>query len=82
MQRKVSIILYVYIYVFRNFKKLTLLVMFQGDSGGALVIWRNNAWTQIGISAFVSTAGCAVGYPAGYTRVSSFLSWIRENTGI
>jgi secreted trypsin-like serine protease len=56
--------------------------MFQGDEGGALVIWRNNAWTQIGIFSFWTPLGCATGAPTGYTRVSSFLNWIRENTGV
>jgi secreted trypsin-like serine protease len=56
--------------------------MFQGDSGGALVIRRNNAWTQIGVVSFGSPAGCASGSPAAYTRVTAFLTWIRDHTGI
>jgi secreted trypsin-like serine protease len=59
--------------------------MFQGDYGGALVIERNNAWTQIGIESFVVAAAgvdCAIGNPAGYTRVTSFLTWIRDNSGV
>jgi len=54
--------------------------MFQGDSGGALVIQNGNSYTQIGVVSFVSSLGCASGYPSGYTRVTSFLSWIASNT--
>jgi secreted trypsin-like serine protease len=56
--------------------------MFQGDSGGALVIPRNGAWTQIGVVSFGATGGCDAGQPAGYARVTSFLSWIRQHTGV
>jgi secreted trypsin-like serine protease len=56
--------------------------MFQGDSGTALVIRRNNAWTQIGIGSFALVPECAAGFPSGYARVTSFLTWIRDNTGI
>jgi secreted trypsin-like serine protease len=56
--------------------------MFQGDSGGALVIRRDNAWTVIGVQSFVSAAGCAVGHPSGYARVTAFLTWIRDNSGV
>ena len=54
--------------------------MFQGDSGGALVIQNGNSYTQIGVVSFVSSLGCASDYPSGYTRVTSFLSWIASNT--
>ena len=56
--------------------------MFQGDSGGALVVENGNGFTQIGVVSFVSSAGCASGYPSGYARVTSFLDWIRANTGL
>ena len=55
--------------------------MFQGDSGGALVI-NNGGYTQIGVVSFVSSAGCASGYPSGYARVSFIRSWIQSNTGV
>jgi secreted trypsin-like serine protease len=55
--------------------------MFQGDEGGALVVWRNNVWIQIGIFG-EGPVNCAVGNPALYTRVTSFLTWIRDNTGV
>ncbi|XP_065331644.1 brachyurin-like isoform X2 [Cloeon dipterum] len=52
-----------------------------GDSGGALVYKEaDGQWTQIGIVSF-SAFSCH-GYPQGFTRVSSFMGWISNNTGI
>ncbi|XP_044249038.1 collagenase-like [Drosophila takahashii] len=51
-----------------------------GDSGGPLALESSN--TLIGVTSFVSTNGCKSGYPAGFTRVTSFLKWITETTGI
>jgi len=56
--------------------------MFQGDSGGALVVESTSGYTQIGVVSFVSSAGCASGYPSGYTRVTSFRDWIQTYAGI
>ena len=56
--------------------------MFQGDSGGALVLNNGNGYTQIGVVSFVSSAGCASGYPSGYVRVTSYLDWLRTNAGV
>ncbi|XP_037809742.1 collagenase-like [Lucilia sericata] len=55
-----------------------------GDSGGPL-IWKNksNKFVQIGIDSFVAQSiGCASKFPAGFTRVSSFLGYIRNITGL
>ena len=52
----------------------------QGDSGGPLVLESSNV--QIGVTSFASVAGCTVGDPAGFTRITSFLPWIRAYTGI
>jgi secreted trypsin-like serine protease len=60
----------------------TLVITFQGDSGGALVIQSGGAYTQIGVVSFVSSAGCASGRPSGYARVTSFLDWIQTNSGV
>jgi hypothetical protein len=70
------------IYDFWNLLKITLLVMFQRDQGGALVIRRNNAWTQIGVGCLNPPAGCGSGQPDGFTRVTAFLTWIRDTTGV
>jgi len=56
--------------------------MFQGDSGGALVVKESVYFTQIGVVSFVSSTGCASGNPSGYARVSYFVDWIKLNTGI
>ncbi|XP_022218651.2 serine protease 1-like [Drosophila obscura] len=49
-----------------------------GDSGGPLALKD----IQIGVVSFGSSAGCEVGSPAGFTRVTYYLEWIKENTGI
>jgi len=51
-----------------------------GDSGGSL--FHGNANTHsadriaVGIVSYGALAGCEVGYPVVYTRVTSFLDWI------
>jgi secreted trypsin-like serine protease len=70
-------------YVLGESQKLTLLVTFQGDDGGALVfVTAFGGWLQIGVFSFVSNAGCTSGNPAVYVRVTSILPWIRDQTGI
>jgi secreted trypsin-like serine protease len=55
----------------------------QGDSGGPLVFREDDGnYTQVGIVSFGAAAGCEKGLPTGFTRVSSFLSWISSVTGI
>jgi secreted trypsin-like serine protease len=55
----------------------------QGDSGGPLVYQESDGiYTEVGIVSFGSSAGCQRGYPVGFTRVTSFLSWISSNTGV
>ncbi|XP_030386421.1 serine protease 1-like [Scaptodrosophila lebanonensis] len=51
-----------------------------GDSGGPLVLKSNKE--QVGLTSFGSSAGCEKGYPAAFTRVTSYLTWIKEKTGI
>ncbi|XP_017048717.1 serine protease 1 [Drosophila ficusphila] len=51
-----------------------------GDSGGPLVLKSNSV--QIGLTSFGASAGCEKGYPAAFTRVTSYLDWIKSNTGI
>lgn len=52
-----------------------------GDSGGPLVL-TDGSRTQVGVVSFGSSRGCDAGDPAGFTRVTWYLDWISENTGI
>ncbi|EDV35632.1 uncharacterized protein Dana_GF12374 [Drosophila ananassae] len=51
-----------------------------GDSGGPLVSHDGNR--IIGITSFVGWEGCTASKPAGFTRVTGYLDWIRDHTGI
>jgi secreted trypsin-like serine protease len=58
-------------------------LVLQGDSGGPLIFLESDGvYTQVGIVSFGSTAGCTVGYPAAFTRVTGYLSWISSNIGV
>jgi secreted trypsin-like serine protease len=60
-----------------------ICVLLQGDSGGPLVYQESDGvYTEVGIVSFGAAAGCQLEYPAGFTRVTSYLSWIESNTGI
>ena len=50
-----------------------------GDSGGPLTV-QDGGSLQIGIVSFGSAAGCSIGMPSVYARVSFFLSWIEANS--
>ncbi|CAK1582645.1 unnamed protein product [Parnassius mnemosyne] len=50
-----------------------------GDSGGPLVINRNGQNILVGISSFVANAGCELGYPSAFTRVTSFYNFITQH---
>lgn len=52
----------------------------KGDSGGPLVT--ADKGKLIGITSFVRSEGCDEGIPQGFTRVSSYLKWIKAETGI
>ncbi|XP_028170406.1 collagenase-like [Ostrinia furnacalis] len=47
-----------------------------GDSGGPLVIGAGADRTLIGIASFGTDAACGLGFPAGFTRVTSYSAWI------
>ncbi|XP_055910849.1 uncharacterized protein LOC129945214 [Eupeodes corollae] len=51
-----------------------------GDSGGPIVLEKNFQRNPIivGITSFGSARGCERGWPAVYTRVSKYLSWINK----
>lgn len=51
----------------------------QGDSGGPLTVVVGGTITQIGIVSFGAAAGCHLGHPAAFARVTSFLDWINAN---
>lgn len=51
-----------------------------GDSGGPLVLKHNKE--QVGLTSFGSSAGCEKELPAAFTRVTSYLDWIKDKTGI
>jgi secreted trypsin-like serine protease len=51
-----------------------------GDSGGPLVIFEDGTPTQVGVNVFTAKAGNSIWQ--GSTRVSDFLSFIHDNTGI
>lgn len=52
-----------------------------GDDGGVLSVPRAGDVRpiQIGVTSYYAAAGCVVGYPIGYTRVTSFLTWLQAN---
>jgi len=53
----------------------------QGDSGGPLVTSSSSGKVQIGIVSW--GLGCALpGKPGVYTRISRYLDWIRQTTGL
>jgi secreted trypsin-like serine protease len=71
------------LYIFYLIFHITFTCNLQGDSGGALIYEApKNTWTQIGIVSFGAGAGCTTGYPDAFTRVSSYLGWISDNTNI
>ncbi|XP_002061774.3 serine protease 3 [Drosophila willistoni] len=50
-----------------------------GDSGGPLVYRDGNSSYLIGTTSFGTSMGCEVGFPAVFTRITSYLEWIREH---
>ncbi|KAJ6641016.1 Serine protease 2 [Pseudolycoriella hygida] len=50
-----------------------------GDSGGGLFVGNVHSHVNreiIGIVSFGAYAGCTLGYPVGFTRVTGFIDWI------
>ncbi|TDG41666.1 hypothetical protein AWZ03_011920 [Drosophila navojoa] len=52
-----------------------------GDSGGPLVL-NDGSNTLIGATSFGIALGCEVGWPGVFTRVTSYLDWIEQNSGV
>ncbi|XP_061395937.1 brachyurin-like [Musca vetustissima] len=53
-----------------------------GDSGGPLVYKQNGENIVIGATSFGIALGCEKGWPGVFTRVTSYLDWIEEKSGI
>merc|ERR1719266_789076 len=56
-----------------------------GDSGGPLNMKSSmksagEKWKQVGVVSFGASAGCEVGYPAGFTRTEYYLDWVCSET--
>ena len=50
-----------------------------GDSGGPIYVKDNGKMVQVGISSFVSSAGCLHSkYPVVFARVSQYIDWIND----
>lgn len=50
-----------------------------GDSGGPLTVDRAGSRQLVGVVSFGAAAGCEMGHPAGFARVTSFRPWIIAN---
>ncbi|XP_037073177.1 LOW QUALITY PROTEIN: brachyurin-like [Pollicipes pollicipes] len=54
-----------------------------GDSGGPLQIEQaDGSFLEVGIVSYGASAGCELGYPAGFARVTEFLGYISSVTGM
>lgn len=53
-----------------------------GDSGGPLTVNDNGTTKQVGIVSFGRVEGCERGFAHVYTRVTSFLDWIQQNSDV
>jgi hypothetical protein len=42
----------------------------------------NGVYNQVGLVSFGSASGCELGYPTGFSRISSFVDWIVSVTGL
>lgn len=51
-----------------------------GDSGGPYLIWNGTQWVQVGIASWMIPPCGSARKPGVDVRVSSYLSWIQENT--
>ncbi len=53
-----------------------------GDEGGALVTNIDGTWYQIGLVSTIHGNGCTGTYPNLHTRITPYLQWINQMTGI
>ncbi|XP_050550446.1 transmembrane protease serine 9-like [Spodoptera frugiperda] len=52
----------------------------QGDSGGPLVVTSGGRRILIGVTSFGHVDGCQRGHPAVFARVTSYISWINQQS--
>ncbi|EDV96764.1 brachyurin [Drosophila grimshawi] len=52
-----------------------------GDSGGPLVL-ADGSNTLIGATSFGIALGCEKGWPGVFTRITSFVDWIEQHSGV
>ncbi|KAL7018273.1 hypothetical protein ACKWTF_010700 [Chironomus riparius] len=50
-----------------------------GDSGGSYIFNINGFSRLEGVTSFGAANGCQLGYPVGFTRVTSYINWIYNN---
>ena len=53
-----------------------------GDSGGPLTAQRNGQSILVGITSFAAANGCELSIESVFTRVGSYLDWLKVNTNI
>ncbi|XP_018802104.1 PREDICTED: brachyurin [Bactrocera latifrons] len=53
-----------------------------GDSGGPLVYNDGESTVLIGATSFGIIFGCEIGWPGVFTRITSYLDWIEEKSGV
>ncbi|XP_062542075.1 collagenase-like [Armigeres subalbatus] len=51
-----------------------------GDSGGPLVL--EGSFVQVGVVSFGHASGCERGLPGAFARVTSFVDWVKQKTGL
>ncbi|XP_062542103.1 collagenase-like [Armigeres subalbatus] len=51
-----------------------------GDSGGPLVLEGSNV--QVGVVSFGHAVGCEQGLPGAFARLTSFVDWVKQKTGL
>ncbi|XP_012156724.1 brachyurin-like [Ceratitis capitata] len=53
-----------------------------GDSGGPLVYNDGEDTVLVGATSFGILFGCQIGWPGVFTRITSYLDWIEQHTGV
>lgn len=63
------------------FFRVHLVLLFYGFTG-ALVTNIEGAWYQIGIVSTIHGAGCTGTFPNLHTKITPYLQWISEMSGV